>query len=173
MSNNTGFLGFESTTDFYQSLFGVKNWAFNVAVGIVGSLTTFILKYMWDDEKAVYTLWIMMLLDWSTGVLKGIITKRFVSFKIFRMPLYFLATSLVISLSWWMAKGNLIFLPLPGLVMGGFYSVYFVSLLENMGEIGLLPKPIVRALKNRFGFKTIIAKYSKEQEIKEDKDGEE
>ena len=58
-----------------------------------------------------------------------------------------------------MSKTSIIFLPLPGLVIGGFYAVYFVSLLENLGELGVLPKPLIIALKNRFGLKAIIEKY--------------
>jgi phage-related holin len=163
----TGFLGFESIDDFTSSLFGIKHWLTNVMVGLVGGMTSFIVDYMWDTPSAVYTLWILMGADWLTGIIKGMINKRFVSYKLFRMPLYYVATSFVISISWWMAKGNILFTPLPGIVMAGFYSVYFVSLLENLGEIGFLPKPMVTMLKTRFGLKKVVDKYFE----KEEKDG--
>lgn len=160
----TGFLGFESLGDFASSLFGVKNWFINISIALVGGLATFILDYMWDSVEAVYTLWTLMCVDWVTGIAKGIFKKRLSSYKLWRMPLYFVATSFVLSISWWMAKGNILFIPLPGMVMGGFYAVYFVSMLENLGEIGLLPKPIVRVLSNKFGLKSLIDKYYNNEE---------
>jgi hypothetical protein len=48
--------------------------------------------------------------------------------------------------------------------MAGFYSVYFISLLENLGEIGLLPKTLVKVLKEKFGLKVIVEKYFKKEE---------
>lgn len=164
----TGFLGFESLHDFFTSLVGAKHFIINLLGAFIGAVTSFILDYMWDSQSAVYTLWILMLADWVTGIAKGCIKKRFVSFKIFRMPLYFIATSFLISISWWMAKGNGLFIFLPGLVMGGFYAVYFTSILENMGEVGLLPKSLVKVLRNKFGLKTIVKKYFEDSKIDED-----
>lgn len=161
---DTGFFGFESLNDFTESLFGIKNWIINIFIGIVGGIASFILDYMWDSIEAVYTLWTLMCVDWATGIVKGIVKKRFSSYKLWRMPLYFVATSFVLSISWWMAKGNILFTPLPGMVMGGFYAVYFVSMLENLGEIGLLPKSIVKVLSSRFGLKTLIDKYYNDEE---------
>lgn len=166
----TGFLGFESFADFGESFFGVKNWIVNLMVGAIGGLTSFILNYMFDDAEAVKTLWMLMAIDWLTGIIKGMVNKKFSSYKLWRMPLYFVATSFVLSISWWMAKGNILFLPLPGIVMGGFYAVYFTSMLENLGEIGLLPKPIVEILRKRFGLKKIVEKYFKNEENGEDKE---
>lgn len=156
---HTGFLGFESFADFWESFLGVKHYVINLLVAMVGGITSFITDYMWDDANAVWTLWVLMGADWGTGMLKGMINKRFVSYKIFRMPLYYVATSFVISISWHMAKGNILFIPLPGIVMAGFYAVYFTSMLENLGEIGVLPKPLVKVLKTKFGLKKVVDKY--------------
>ena len=61
----------------------------------------------------------------------------------------------------------MLFTILPGLVITGFYSVYFVSLLENLGEIGVLPKNLVTALKTKFGLQKLINKdKNKENEKK-------
>lgn len=155
----TGFLGFESISDFWQSLVGGKNWMINGIFSAIGGITSFITSYMWDSPNAVWTLWILMTGDWISGVAKAMIRKRWTSFKMFRMPLYFVATSFVLSMSWWMAKGNIAFTLLPGVVMFGFYSVYFTSMLENLGEIGLLPPVFVNVLKNRFGLRALIKKY--------------
>lgn len=152
----SGFIGFSSPGDFVNSLIGTKSWFFNSCIAFSAALTSFVTNYIWDDPKAVFTLWSLMLTDWATGIAKGIVTKRFVSFKIWRMPLYFVATAYILHISWQMAKGNIVYTWLPGLVIGGFYSVYFVSLLENLGAIGLLPPSLVKALKSRFGLKKLF-----------------
>lgn len=158
------FLGFYSISDFLNSLFRVYDWSTNSFIALIGALTTFITGYMWDTPEAVYTLWILMTADWITGIYKSAKKKEFVSYKLFRMPLYFVATSFVLAISWWIAKGSIVFSLLPGLVMAGFYSVYFISLLENLGEIGLLPKTLVSVLKKRFGLKVIVDKYFNKEE---------
>jgi hypothetical protein len=58
-----------------------------------------------------------------------------------------------------MSKQSILFTFLPGLVIGGFYSTYFISLLENLGELEWLPKPIIKVLKTRFGLKAIVDKH--------------
>lgn len=78
------------------------------------------------------------------------------------MPLYFLATTFVISISWNIANNHILFTLVPSFILGGFYSVYLVSLIENLGELNLLPKRMVNALKNRFGFKSFLDKVDKE-----------
>ncbi len=80
-------------------------------------------------------LWLLMLIDWITGIIKSIKAKSFVSYKLYRMPIYFVATTLVLSLSWWMSKQSILFTFLPGLVIGGFYSTYFISLLVQRIEM--------------------------------------
>jgi hypothetical protein len=67
-----------------------------------------------------------------------------------------------------MAKSNGIYYYLPAVVMGGFYSVYFISLLENLGDINVLPKSLVRVLKSRFGFKKLIEKSENETKKNEE-----
>lgn len=159
-----GFLGFESPLDFLSSLFGIKNALINGVIAMIAGIASFTSTYIWDDVTAVYTLWALMAADWITGIAKGVYTKRFVSYKIWRMPIYFVATSFVLSISWWMSKGNLVFSLLPGLVIGGFYSVYFISMLENLGELNLLPKTLVKLLKNRFGLKALFRAEEKKEE---------
>lgn len=165
---NSNFFGFVSLADFGNSLFKPSNWDLNIIGAFIATVTTFISGYVWDSPEAIWTLWILMGADWLTGIIKSMKNKEFVSYKIFRMPLYFVATSFALAISWWLSKGSILFTPLPALIYGGFCAVYFVSLLENLGELGLLPKPIVTMLKARFGLKAIIKKWDIEQE-KDDK----
>ena len=151
--------GFSSGSDFLASLFGVK-WGFvNVIPGFLLGLTSFITGFVYESAETVYLLWILMALDWATGLLKSFKTKSFVSYKLFRMPIYYVATTLILCLSWWLSKNSFLFTPIPGLVIGGFYSVYFISMLENLGELEWLPKSIVKVLKNKFGLKAIVDKF--------------
>lgn len=154
----TGFFGFVGADDFLNSLLGIKYWTVNAVFAILGALTTLITGYIWEDPNAIWTLWILMAADWTTGIIKGCTNKKFVSYKLWRMPLYYVATSFVISISWWMSKSSVVFSILPSIVIPGFYSVYFVSMFENLGEIGLLPKTIVTLLKKRFGLKKLMEK---------------
>ena len=159
----TGFLGFSSPLDFMETLIGAKTWTTNAFVAFIGALTSFISGFVWDDPSAVYVLWTLMAADWATGIGKSIKLKKFSSYKLWRMPIYYVVTSFVLSISWWIAKSSVIFTPLPGLVMGGFYSVYFVSVLENLGELECLPKPIIQVLKSRFGLKKLFGKENKKE----------
>lgn len=161
------FLGFYSFDDFISSFLRIKDWFINLIFATFAVLTTFITEYMWDTATAVYVLWTLMGVDFITGVWKSFRSKFFVSYKLFRMPLYYVATSFVLAISWWMAKSSMIFGLLPGIVLGGFFSVYFISILENMGELELLPKSFVNVLKSKFGLKVLVEKYFKEEDKKE------
>lgn len=163
MSSST-FLGFESVSDFLNSLFKPSNWDLNFIGAAIAGITTFISGYIWDSPTAIWTLWALMGADWATGIIKSMKNKKFVSYKIFRMPLYFIATSFALSISWWLSKSSILFTILPSIVYGGFASVYFVSMLENLGELGFLPKTLISVLKARFGLKAIVEKWDKKEE---------
>jgi len=162
-SNNRSFLGFESMSDFLASLFRFKHWSTNSLIAFVGALTSFITGYMWDTSSAVYTLWALMGADWITGVFKSMKVGVFNSYRFWRMPIYFVATSFILSISWWISKGSTLFFFLPSITMAGFYGVYLTSLLENCGEIGILPQPLVKLLKNKFGLQALIKKMTPDE----------
>lgn len=171
MNVSPNFLGFDSAGDFLESFFRFTQWAINGVAAIGATVTTFITGYMWDSHEAVWTLWLLMGTDWLTGVLKSMRNGEYVSNRLFRMPIYFVVTSFLISISWWMAKSNVVFLPIPAIAMGGFYAIYFSSLLENLGELELLPKKMVVILR-KVGMKVIIKKYLGDGDIADElKDG--
>lgn len=168
------FLGFTSVQDFTGSLFNPSDWVINGVFSGIAALITLISGYIYDSADAVYTLWALMAFDWLTGIARAIKLKELISFKLFRMPIYFIATSLILGLSWWMAKSSTLFLLLPGIVLGGFYSVYFISLLENLSDLQLLPKKLVYIIKRRFGLKYLSDKYFiDEPELEDDYEEEE
>ena len=163
VSNNNSFLGFASLPDFLDSLFRFRHWSINSTIAFLGVLTTFITGYMWDTASAVYTLWALMLADWFTGIWKSMKKGEFNSYRFWRMPIYFVATSFILSISWWIEKGSMLFFFLPSIVMAGFYGVYLTSFFENCGELGLLPKPLVSILRKKFGLQALIKKITKDE----------
>ena len=160
----SGWFGFDSTADFIQSLMGVQHAKFNGVAALIGGLTSVIGKYVWDSPEAIYTLWGLMFADWLTGIVSAFKYKRFQIFKLGRMPVYLVATSALLALSWNLSKASLYFIPLPGIVYGGFCSVYFLSLLDNMTDIKWIPKELGNFIKSRSKLKTLFSKKDSEQQ---------
>ena len=162
VTNNKDFLGFEDISDFVTSTLGMKSPLINTAGAIIAVASSFITDYMWDSYQAVYVLWFLMALDWITGLGYAIKSKTYWSRKNFRMPLYFIATSILLSISWHLAKFNVFFYPLPSVVYGGFCAVYLSSLVENAGKLGWLPQALADVIANRFGLKELLKQKKKE-----------
>lgn len=155
-TSNKDFLGFETIPDFFTSIIGMKTPIVNTIGAIAAVISSFITDYMWDSYQAIYVLWFLMSCDWISGLAYAIKSKTYWSRKNFRMPIYFVVTSVLLSLSWHLAKGNVFFYPLPSVVYGGFCAVYLSSLVENTGKLGWLPKPLADAIANRFGLKELL-----------------
>jgi len=165
------FLGFTSIVDFIKSAAGLTHLKINVAAaGLFTIASATIGTYIWESPTAVYTLWALMGSDYVTGIIKSIKDNTFRSARLWRMPIYFIVTTLLLSLSFWMGKGQAIFTYLPSIVIGGFYSTYFLSIIENLGDLNLLPAPMVKILKNRFGIETLVNKFKDEKDEKDEKD---
>ena len=158
ITSNKDFLGFESFRDFITSTLGMNSPLINSIGALIALLSSFITDYMWDSYEAVYVLWLLMALDWFTGLSYAIKSKTYWSRKNFRMPIYFIATSVLLSLSWHLSHVNVFFYPLPSLVYGGFCAVYLSSLMENTGKLGWLPLPLSNLIAKRFGLKELVKK---------------
>lgn len=161
---NKNFLGFESFDDFFGSLFGYKTIFFNAFIAFVAYLSSFITNFIWDSAGAVYTLWFIMCVDWFTGLSYAFKSKKYESWKNLRMPIYFVCTSLLLSMSWNMSKNSVIYYPLPSLVYGGFLAVYFSSVIENMSKLDWLPQKIAKLIDEKFGFKALYESRTKQQD---------
>ena len=158
INSNKDFLGFESVNDFIASLLGTKTALVNGIAAALAVTSSFLTDYVWDSSQAIYVLWALMATDWFTGLWYAIKSGTYWSRKNFRMPIYFICTTGLLSFSWWLAKSNVFFYPLPSLVYGGFCAVYLSSLVENTGKLEWIPKPIVDVVKKRFGLKELLKK---------------
>lgn len=170
VTSNKDFFGFVSIEDFFTSLFGTKTMILNLMGSLIAVISGLLTDYVWDTYEAIYVLWLLMIGDWITGLSYAIKEKIYWSRKNFRMPIYFLCTTTLISISWWLAKSNILFIPLPSIVYGGFCAVYLTSLVENMSKLEWIPPSIAEAIANRFGLQEVLKKIDKKE--KEDQEKE-
>jgi hypothetical protein len=154
------YFGFDGLNDFVQHLLGLRTWVANFVIALVAVTTTFITNYVWDDSSAIYTLWGLMMLDWTIGVYNATVSKTFSSRRFPRMIVYLFLTSCMIAISWWLSKSSALFYFLPALIYGGFCSVYFISLVENFAVLGVLPKSFEKLIHKYFGLKALDKKIS-------------
>lgn len=168
IDSNKDFLGFTDMNDFLTSLFSPKTALIQVGAAGVATITSFITDYVWDSYTAVYVLWGLMIVDWFTGLAYAIKSKTYWSRKNWRMPIYFVVTSILLSISWWLSKSNVFFKPLPSVVYGGFCAVYLSSWVENLGKLGWIPEPIAKVVGSRFGFKELMKKFGNKEDKKQD-----
>lgn len=154
----TSLFGFEGMSDFFKSLFGVQYSLLVTPASIVGGVSYFITKYVWDSPEAMYTLWALMLADWITGIAKSVKVKKFDVTRVFRIPIYFVATAFLIGISWNMERANSLFGFLPNMVFIGFCSVYFISIVQNLAYLELLPKELAVLIEKRASLRSLFKK---------------
>ncbi len=164
------FFGYTSLEDFANTLLGVKSIALNAWLSFIFAFTTFITAYIWDTAESVYTLMALMIGDWVLGVWLALRASYYLRFKkdtltlaqisqlskrrftSTRAPRIFVSIAIslfLLSISWHLAKSNVLYTFLPAFIYGGVAGTYFVSLIENVAEFGLLSKDIVAALKEK------------------------
>lgn len=153
--------GFSSIKDYFWSVFGIKYIKVNIfLVPFILILNSFI-GFFDAQLHSLVTLYMLMFFDGFTGTLKAIRAKEFSSRKFLRIWIMLFTNSLLLYLSWMMGESNWFFQHLPHLLFGGFFSTYIISLMENLGELNLLPRPMINMLKSRFGLKALVKKYDK------------
>lgn len=149
------FIGFSNIGDFWSSMLGVKSLKLNFVLSITSGSLGFYQNYLYDDWRAIYTLWILMILDWFTGLAYARKERIYLSRLNFRMPIYIFVTSVILFLSHNIALANVAYTPLPGILYGGFVGVYLSSLLENVGKLNILPPKASEFLAKHAGLKSI------------------
>ena len=147
--------GYSSGSEFANSFLGINAAKLHLAIGGLAGISSIITGYIYNDHIAIYTLWILYTLDFITGVGAAWYTKTISSTKFPRILVNITAMTALVSVSWWMAKSNILFVYLPGVVMGGAYSTLFISLIENLSKLEVLPPSVQKIIKKRFGLSSI------------------
>lgn len=162
------YFGFENLEDLTTHLLGLKTWSINFFFAIGAGVTSFITGFIWESSASIYTLWMLMLLDWILGSYNAAQQKAFSSRRFPRMIVYWFLTSCMIAISWWLAKASILFYFLPSIVYGGFCSVYFISLVENFAVLGVLPQALYKIIEKRFGLKALSKRIDEKMNQKKD-----
>jgi hypothetical protein len=149
MKNNTTLFGYESITDYITTQFGLNCIKFNLFASFTGGLTSFITNHVWNDARAVYTLFALVILDFITGIARAIKLKRFSSARLPRVLLTITTYALLLSIGWNLSKVSELYSFLPGLLYGGLVSTLIYSVFENMYDLGLIKKEFYNKVKKR------------------------
>ena len=169
MANST-FFGYTSVIDFCHSFFGYKSIKLNLFIASLAGFHSAITGYIYDDHLAIYTLCILYGFDFITGVGAAWYTHTISSAKLPRILFNIIMMTLLISMSWWIAKGNQLFIYLPGIIIGGAYSTLFISLLENLSKLEVLPKGLQKVIQKRFGLSAVERRLFDDESPKSEKD---
>lgn len=160
-----GFFGYDSIADIANTLGMTYNWlTLKLSLVTTAMISTFITSYIYNDEKAVYLLMVLFLIDFVTGVAKSIKNSKFSSYKMGRVLPIFVAAMTLLSISWHLSTVSWVYSFLPSIVYTFISSTLLVSFVENLGELGVLDKQLIRAIKERFNFKKLLGKIDKKDE---------
>lgn len=157
-------MGFSSFSDFAATLLGTSHIKINFFVGFIAATTSLITGFIYDSEIAVYTLWALYLADFASGVAAAWYKNTLRSSRLPRIIVNIVAMTMLLSISWWMAKSSQLFFFLPGLVIGGAYTTLFISLIENLSILEILPAGLERLIKKKFGLGALEKKMLGEDE---------
>ena len=147
--NNHLILGFDSLSDFFNTLLGLKNYMINTTVTCIAVLTTFITSYIWDSSSAVYFMLFLVGIDAITGIAKAIKKKIFSSSRLPRILVIMLSYCIMLAISWNAARYSFMFKPLPPIVYGGLISTLIISIFENFAILGIIEKELFFSIKNK------------------------
>ena len=150
MKNNTTILGYDNLNDFACTNFGIQSVKSNIILSIIGGISSFISSYIYDDVKAVYFLIFLLFCDFVSGVCRAALLNKFSSARMPRIAATAIIYCGLLSLSWHIAK----YAPIFEFLSGGIYAVFigtlFKSLIENLKDLGLLPKQVYDSIINLF-----------------------
>jgi hypothetical protein len=131
--NIISILGFDSFNDFATSIFSFKNKLLSFFAVLFG--VNFQLNF-WSDPNQIVFLWVLLFCDLITGILSAIRTKTFTSTKLPRWCGIVFTYSLLLFLSFNLAKYSFLFAWLPMSLYSLFCATVFVSLFENFNKLG-------------------------------------
>lgn len=147
--NHNSFLGYDSLTDFIESILGVKHYVVNLWLSFVAIISTFITGYIYNDAAAVYFLIFLCAIDFSTGVWKAMKSKTFKSTRFPRAFVSMLIYCLMLSISWKASTFSTFFIWLPSTIYGGLTGTLIISIFENLSALGFINLEFLNTLKDK------------------------
>lgn len=147
-------LTYNSVSDLFKTLFNFKHITFlTFFTSFVGVITHFIESYIWADMAQFTFLIILVLVDFLTGLAKAHKFKMIVPSKLPRFLLTILSYTFFLYVAF--TGSNIIpFLAfLPTIVFAVFVLTTLLSITQNIGSLGWLPKPITTFIETNIGMK--------------------
>lgn len=139
-------LGFENVGDYFSTLFNFKQKLLMVFSFIFGASFK---NHFWDDPDQIIFLWILLLIDLGTGIIKAFKKKNFRSSKLPRWGGITFTNFMLLFLSYNVGNYAPILSFLPGSLYTIFSAVAFVSIVENLNEMGCLNIKVYDWLKKK------------------------
>ena len=155
---NKGFFGFCSFNEVWQTIINLKIFTSHFWLTIITFLSTFITTYIWESTHAYYTLIFLLMVDFITGVAKGIKFKCFSSRKFSRIVVILIAYTSLLSIAFNLAKASVVYFFLPNLIFTLLTSTALISIVENLGELGILKKDLIDFIKSKVSLKNLLKK---------------
>lgn len=142
-------LGFDNLSDFLSTLFLTKYKLLTIFALSFGAFS--FQDHLWKEPEEIIFLWILLILDLITGIFKAFKLKEFNSKRLPRWAGISFTYSILLFLSFNLAKYIPLFVFLPGSLFTLFCAVLFVSLVENLNQLGWLNIQIYNYIKSKFG----------------------
>lgn len=139
-------IGFIDGNDFFSTLLGSASAKIVGIMATIGGIISACSGYVYSDKNAIYFLAVLLMLDALTGIANSFYHKTFASQRLPRVLGVAVSYFLLLSIATQAAKVNEALTFLPGSLYLGFVTVILVSLVENLGEMGLLPKSLVKKI---------------------------
>lgn len=146
---NTTFLGFNSLSDYLQTVIGWKYKTCVIISAFIAGVVGFIENWIYPKPELIYLLLVLLIMDVVTAVIRSVKNKTLSSRRLPRIVGVVFTYCTLIALSWHMALYQDIFAWLPAFLFTAFYSTLFLSIVENVVEIGWLPGTILVEIKEK------------------------
>jgi len=156
------FLGFNNFNEIATYLTKYIGSNATIFIGIVTFLSTFIEQYVYVSSGAIFFLWGLYLIDFSSGVLVSLfITKDFKSKLLPRFLVGLVFGSILIFVCYQAGIHSPIYNYLASIVYAILVGQNLISIFENAGKFGIGSKEFIYFLKDKFSVEALVGKYSK------------
>ena len=139
-------LGFQNWNDYLTTLFNPQN---KLLIGFSFIFGANFKTHFWDNPDQIIFLWILLLIDLGTGIIKALKNKNFKSSKLPRWSGIAFTNFMLLFLSYNVGTYAPVLNFLPGSLYTIFSAVAFVSIVENLNEMGCLNIKVYSWLKKK------------------------